>query len=92
MRALLLAIILGGALQAAETNLAPSGVATQSTDRSSSYLANRAIDGDKFWSSRTDNTTSNNWWELDLGAVYSLNALEIVGATEWGLEVMENLT
>ncbi|NNC86947.1 MAG: hypothetical protein HKN82_00645, partial [Akkermansiaceae bacterium] len=30
--------------------------------------------------------------ELDLGAVYSLNALEIVGATEWGLEVMENLT
>jgi len=60
-------------------NLAPDGVATQSSDYNGNFTANKANDGDTNAGSKsiTQNET-NAWWEVDLGAVQEIKTIKVV--------------
>ncbi len=58
-------------------NLAASGTATQSSNLSASYLANKAIDGDINNFSHTSNQDQNAWWQIDLGSVQDISFMNI---------------
>ena len=56
-------------------NLALSKTCEQSTTNGS-FVASRAVDGNINTFSRTNNA-ANEWWKVDLGAVYSIGAIDI---------------
>lgn len=68
----------------APTNLAPAGIASQSStlDLGLDFSADNAIDGDRGGEFPTNAITHTDvsaeaWWEIDLGAVYDLTTVRI---------------
>lgn len=69
------------------TNLALGRPTTQSSTLAATYSASRAVDGNKSASYVTapgshTQLEANPWWEVDLGAVFPLNAVKIFNRAE----------
>jgi hypothetical protein len=78
-----------GPASASVTNLALSGIATQVSDLSSAYTADRAIDG--IINPVTDPSPTNfthtglaagAWWQVDLGNLYTITEIDIYNRVE----------
>ena len=66
----------------AGSNIAPSGTATQSSDLTSSYTADNAVDqGDGAFTNSATQWNQNPWWELDLGATVDIEKIVITNIT-----------
>jgi YVTN family beta-propeller protein len=69
------------------TNLALQGTASQSTDYNTTFVADKAIDGNTGGSGPLGQIThtlrdASSWWELDLGDVYDLDSVNIWNRTD----------
>ena len=64
-------------------NIAPNGTASQVSDLTESYTANKAIDrGASTLSESRTATVENPWWELDLGSVKDIEQIKIYNVAE----------
>lgn len=74
-------------LSAADTNLALTGTASQSSTAHSGG-ASRAIDGDTTGTynqgsvTHTDGSSAYDWWEVDLGSIYNISKIDIFNRTD----------
>ena len=78
-------------------NIAPLGVAKQSSTNAGG-IALRAIDGSTNGDfnagsvTHTGNQSGDRWWEVDLGAVYSIDAVNIYNRLDGGTPVSNRLS
>jgi len=82
IRSLIFVVVAGGCLLASSraaraqgVDVAPMGTASQSTDYSPSFTADRAIDGDFNTFTATAGGDTAGSWELDLGKEYGLSSI-----------------
>ncbi|HKR65051.1 MAG TPA: discoidin domain-containing protein [Thermoanaerobaculia bacterium] len=69
----------------ARVNVALGKTAKQSSDYAPQYPASRAVDGNIASTDDSFSVTANNvnpWWEVDLGASYSIDTIDVRGRTD----------
>ncbi len=75
------------------SNIATSGTATQSSDLTSSYSADNAVDqGDGAFTNSATNWDQNPWWEVDLGSTVNIESIVITNVTGGDASKLDNFT
>lgn len=86
--ALLIVACMASGSSNAQTNLAPAGVASKSSNFQNSYFATRAIDGNRNGAlnnnsvASTAGSTTTDYWQVDLGSSNAINAVNIYNRTD----------